>query len=335
MRLLTVELRRLSARRLLRLALVAAVLAVLVVDGLIAARSGKDIAGARANAVKVEQQQYADCVTLAATHPAGGPTKADCDQQRPAAQAQACLARAALDATPATDCARIKDMYVNDPRFHFADHAQDLLTGTTTILMAAAIVIGASTIGAEWQSGTFGSLLTWEPRRQRVLAAKLLAPVLAMSALTALILPLITAAAWLAADLRGTTAGTTGHIWAMQAAEYGRAVGLIALVTLIGAGLAAVTRHTVAAVGIVGGYFVGGEVVGGVVSSWWRQHGLFAHLVAFMRGTWVYSKRELTGRGEAFHEHTLHAVNGAVVVAVLAVVAVGSAAVVLSRRDVT
>jgi len=33
-------------------------------------------------------------------------------------------------------------------------------------------VIGASSIGAEWQARSITTLLTWEPRRARVLAAK-------------------------------------------------------------------------------------------------------------------------------------------------------------------
>src|SRR3954469_3289779 len=182
MTLLMVELRRLASRRLFRLTIVGAFLAVVVIDGLIAARSNTDIAGARAAAVRVEQQQYTDCLALAAAHPgaADAPTRADCDRQRPAAQAEECVLRAGQDAHAIKDCARIRDMFVNDPRFHFADHARDLLTGAATILMAVAVVLGASATGAEWQSGTFASLLTWEPRRQRVLAAKLLAPVAGM-----------------------------------------------------------------------------------------------------------------------------------------------------------
>jgi ABC-2 type transport system permease protein len=337
MRLLLVELRRLGSRRLVRLTVVLAFLSVLLVDGVIAVRSDKDIAGARATASRVEQQQYRDCLAFAAAHPGAtdGPSRADCDQQRPTAQARACLARAAEGHAPADECARIRDMYLNDPRFHLADHVRDLLTGTTTILMAVAVVLGASALGAEWQSGTFASLLTWEPRRQRVLAAKLVAPVVVTTAMTAVILPLITAGAWLAADLRGTTTGTTSHVWALAAAEYGRAVGLIALVTLIAGGLAALTRHTVAAVGIVGGYLVAGEVVGGIVSAWWRQHGLAAHLVAFMRGTWSYSTPVLTPAGEQLQVRTLHAAGGALVVSALAAVAVAAAATLLARSDVS
>jgi ABC-2 type transport system permease protein len=332
MTLLAVELRRLLTRRLFRLTLVAVFLAVLVVDGLIAARSGRDIAGARAAAVRVEQQQYDDCVT--AVQEPGGPTKAYCDQQRPAAQAKACLARAGEDRTPAADCARINDMYVNDPRFHFADHARDLLAGATLILLAIAVVVGASAIGAEWQSGTFGSLLTWEPRRQRVLAAKLLSPALLSTALAAVTLSLMVAGGWLAAALRGTTSGTSGHTWAVLAAQYGRSVGLIALVTLIAAGLAALTRHTVAAVGIIGGYLIAGEVVGGTVSSWWRQHGVFAHLVALIRGSWSFSTSVRTATGEQVQVQTLHAASGAIVVSMIAAAAVAAAALVLGRRDV-
>ena len=82
----------------------------------------------------------------------------------------------------------------------------------------------------------------------------------------------------------------TGHLWAQLAAQYGRSVGLLALVTLIAAGLGAVARHTVAALAVVGGYLVAGEVVGGVVSRWWHTHALAAHLYAFMQGTWTYSK---------------------------------------------
>ena len=66
--------------------------------------------------------------------------------------------------------------YFNDPRFHFADHPRDMLTAAAYIFMAVGLVLAASFVGAEWQAGTFASMLTWEPRRQRVLAAKLVAP---------------------------------------------------------------------------------------------------------------------------------------------------------------
>jgi hypothetical protein len=336
MKLFLVELRRLTSRRLFRFTVLAALLTVLVVDGLIAARSSTDIAGARATAVNVEQQQYADCLALASAHPAAtdAPTKGDCDRQRPAAQAQACLAQVGHGPVTVNECNRVREMFVNDPRFHFADHARDLLTGGATILMAVAIVLGASATGAEWQSGTFAALLTWEPRRQRVLSAKLVAPVVGMTAITAVVLPLLVAGGWVAARTRGTTAGTNGHVWAQLAAQYGRSVGLLALVTLIAAGLGAVARHTVAALAVVGGYLVAGEIVGGVVSRWWHTHALAAHLYALMQGTWTYTKVTVTATGEQPQLHTLHAAGAAVLVAVIAALAAVAASATLARRDV-
>jgi ABC-2 type transport system permease protein len=337
MRLLQVELRRLAARRVFRWTVVVSILAVLVIDGLIGARSDKDIAGARAAAVRVEQQQYGSCVALAAQQPStsSGPTKADCDQQRPAAEAKACREQQQRDHVVNDNCARVADMYVNDPRFHFADHARNMLTGAATILMAAAVVLGASAIGAEWQAGTFASLLTWESRRQRVLVAKLAAPTIVVAVLAAITMPLLVAGGWLAAHLRGTTAGTTGHLWSLLAAQYGRSVLLVALVALIAAGLAALTRHTVAALGVVGGYLVAGEIVGGLVSKWWQTHGLVAHLYAFMRGTWSYTTVTLTPTGDSVRTHQLHAAGAAVLVAVLTAAVVAAASTLLSRRDVS
>ena len=131
-RLLGVEIKRLLARRLFRLVVVLGLLGVLVVDGIIAARSNTDVAAAKAKAVRIEQQSYDSCISFAAAGN-GGPTKAECDSQRPAAQMQQC--RTENPVHPDQDCSWILNEYYQDPRFHFAEHAKDLLTGTAYILM--------------------------------------------------------------------------------------------------------------------------------------------------------------------------------------------------------
>ena len=224
--------------------------------------------------------------------------------------------------------------FYNDPRFHFADHARDLITGAAFIFMAIGLVLAASSVGAEWQSGTFASLLTWEPRRQRVLAAKLVAPVLGLLALAIPLMLLLEGGGWLAADLRGTTQGADAHLFWQIASQYGRVVGLLALVALIGAALAAVTRHTVAVLALVGGYLIAGEIVAGIASAWWRNHGLFAHLIAFVRGNYDYFTNTRTLGGLRMQQHFLHADSSAIIVAIIAAVAVVLAAVTLQRRDV-
>jgi ABC-2 family transporter protein len=338
-RLLKVELSRLMSRRLFRLTAILGLLAVLAIDGLIAGHSSKDVAGATARANTELQQQYQNCLS-AVGQPGGGPTKRDCDDELPASQVKDCLAHIAAQPVPnvtAADCRRNagQNPYYNDPRFHFADHAKDLLTGAAFILMAVGLVLAASSVGAEWQAGTFASMLTWEPRRQRVLAAKLVAPVIAVAVLSVTLGAVLVAGAVVAANTRGTMDGTTSHLVGQLFVMAARVVGLVALVTLIGAALAAFTRHTVAVVALVGGYLIAGELVGAIVSEWWRNHGLAAQLVAFVRGDYRYSVHTRTLSGDVFTDHFLHAGGAAIIVSALTVLFVVTASVTLGRRDVT
>jgi ABC-2 type transport system permease protein len=331
-RLLKVELGRLMSRRLFRLVVILGLLGVLVIDGIIAARSNTHVAAARVRATQLEQQAYDQCLTLVGTG-AGAPTKADCASQRPAAQLQQC--EAANPTHPEQNCAGILTEYFQDPRFHFADHAKDLIAGATYILMALSLVVAASSIGAEWESGTFAALLTWEPRRPRVLAAKVVVPVAAMTVVAALLGSVLLLGADLAAAIRGTTAGTTPQLVHELLSMAGRCLGLIALVSLIGAALATVTRHTVAVVAAIGGYLVAGELVGGIVSTWWRFHGLSAQLLALVRGEFRFTKYARTGRGLVGRDYLLHAGWAAVIIGTVAASLLAVAAVTLSRRDVT
>jgi ABC-2 type transport system permease protein len=49
----------------------------------------------------------------------------------------------------------------------------DVLLGTNGLLIALFLLLGASFVGAEWHAGTMTTLLTWEPRRVRVILAKI------------------------------------------------------------------------------------------------------------------------------------------------------------------
>lgn len=65
----------------------------------------------------------------------------------------------------------------NADEFFTSGNLPGILAGTTVPLVLAAWVIGASSIGAEWHSGAMATTLTWEPRRFRLISAKLLAVV--------------------------------------------------------------------------------------------------------------------------------------------------------------
>ena len=51
----------------------------------------------------------------------------------------------------------------------------DVLMGTSLVLVSVGWMLGASAIGADWHSGHLTTILTWEPRRGRVLVAKIAA----------------------------------------------------------------------------------------------------------------------------------------------------------------
>lgn len=340
-RLVRVELSRLLTRRLLRVAVVLGLVGVLAVDGLIAARSSNDIAAARASADAQLQQQYQSCMAQVGAVKGQGPTKDDCNGMLPAGQLKSCLAIAAenvKNGPTAADCRRNVGFnpYFNDPRFHFAANVKDLLTAAAYLLMAVGLVLAASFVGAEWQAGTFASMLTWEPRRQRVLAAKLLAPVLVWTVVSAFLTAVLVSGAALAAATRGTLDGTTSHLVQQNVIMAARVMGLVALVSLIGGAIAAFTRHTVAVVAVTAGYLIAGELVGGLASVWWRHHGLAAQLLAFIQGRTGYYLNPPRGVDPATWngQRFLHAGPAALIVILVAAVLVIAASTLLGRRDV-
>ena len=157
-----------------------------------------------------------------------------------------------------------------------------------------------------------------------------------MAVLTAVVLPLLEAGAALAAGTRGTLDQTTSHLVGQLAVMGLRVVGLVALMTLIGGAIAVFTRHTVAVAGVLGGYLIAVELVGGMASTWWRHHELVQQLAALVQGRISYfvdpprGVDPSTWNGERF----LHAGPAAAIVGALAVALVAIASLALDRRDV-
>jgi ABC-2 type transport system permease protein len=344
-RLLLVELRRLFARRVTRLLAVAMLLGIVATGIATAVNSDRDVAGAHARARaeasrSFEQQQQ---------------FRADCLKSVPPDQAdQACPP---VDAQQTPESA-----YYVDPRFSFHDHVRDLIGGGVSIAAMVALIVSASFIGGEWQAGTYGVLLTWEPRRLRVHAAKLLAALLGCLAIAAVAIGLLVGVGALVAATRGTfdtvlqdtafqgsgvdggpvqqVIGTAQHftrgVWAM----YGRGLVVVGLLSLVGAALATLTRSTVAALGAAIGYLIVGEaVLGSIHGGDWRHHLLQIRLAALVNGkeSWVVPVRGSDG-SESFDPrnlHVIHALPAGVTIGALALILVLLAAWFLERRDVT
>ena len=86
----------------------------------------------------------------------------------------------------------------------------DILRGTSFVVFLIGVVLGGSSVGADWQQGTMAALLTWEPRRVRVFVTRavvVMSFVFVIAVVLQIALALMLAAG---ASLRGDTGGTGG-----------------------------------------------------------------------------------------------------------------------------
>lgn len=228
--LIAVELRRLLGRRLL-LGLTALAVVGFAIAGLAAYAASDDSPRAVAEAALERERVMRECV-------------ANVERQRSTGPAPS-TAPAAVDPQEFCD----EQVWVADPRFRYSDITWIL--GTLAIpLMMLAWLIGASFIGAEWHSRSLTTLLTWEPRRVRVLGAKALA-VIAVLFLWALLLEILLAGAlYPAGEFEGSMAGVNGQ-WFRDLFELMLRVGAMAAgAGLMGLSLATIGRNTAAAFGV-------------------------------------------------------------------------------------
>lgn len=326
-RLVRVEVRRLLARRLLRV-LGAALLAGLAIGAVTTAvHSSRDLAAAR---VKAERQvaQFAG---------------------QSAVQRQKCeTGKAAGQVPPEVDCAELEpgataaDFYV-DPRYNFARSVPNAVAGAIVGAAVLGVVLGASAVGAEWSAGTFAGLLTWEPRRLRVLAAKLLAlaAVVVAIALAAVAVQLLVY--WGIAGTRGTLSGTTSRaVWDVVWRGL-RGVGLVGLLTVAAAATAGILRSTAGALGAAAGYLVAFEIFSRNLRPGWTRWLLSSNAGALVNGkVQIYpptsSSATYGPTPESFlgpRVFTLHASRAAIVLSLGTAALVALWGLLLRRRDVT
>ena len=153
------------------------------------------------------------------------------------------------------NCVPRPTVVVHDPRFHLTN-LKNVFGAVSAVLAVLVALIGASLIGAEWPSRTITTILTWEPRRMRVLAAKSIATVVVAVVLAVATLVLLGLALLPAALIHGTTMGTTGAWWRSLAGVGRRGTALVALVGLMGFAIATIGRNTAAALIVFFGYTI-------------------------------------------------------------------------------
>ena len=202
--------------------------------------------------------------------------------------------------------------------------------GSAAILLTlAGFVLGATLFGADYVSRALTTLLTWEPRRSRVLGARAAscAAVTACASLAAL--ALLCVALLPAALAHGSGASPTGS-WSLSMAGLAlRCALLAAAVSAIGVSCAAIGRSTPAALAIIAVYWIAAERTALGIGQW-----LSRWLLVALAQSWVAAgpRSSATSRGG---QGTGHAIATAGLLLLAAVLALHALATwMLTRRDI-
>lgn len=265
-RLLHAELRRISARRLVQLLVLLIGLAA-IAGGLLAFLTTSSLSGS------AYQQRVQDAATRRAAVQAE--VRRCIDQHQPGSTAPP------SDATLKI-CVPDKTIRALDPRFHHT-RWRAVLQASSGVLAAVAWLLGASLIGAEYQSRSLTTTLTWESRRSRVFAAKAMTAIGFAVLLTACSLLLVELAMIPAATLHGApTNGEPGP--AALAGVVLRGSALSAIAAALGFSLATLGRHTAAALGAGFAYVIILENILGGAFPGWRRWLLLGNTITFLSG---------------------------------------------------
>ena len=215
---------------------------------------------------------------------------------------------------------------VSDPsqtggRFAYAN-VDEILLGLSTLFTILALVLGASFFGADWQKGAVTTTLTWEPRRVRLMAMKLLACAIAGAVLVLLLQLAFAGAMWPVAAIKGSMSGVDGG-WVRSAAGLMLRIGAISAFTaVIGCSLASIGRNTAVAIGVNFAYFAVIENLLRGFKPQWRPYLLGDNTAQILSNQLVISP-----------DHSM--LDAALVILAYAAVFVGAAMLLFARRDVT
>jgi ABC-2 type transport system permease protein len=329
MRLTKVELRRLFSRRLTTIAMLGA----LVVTGLMlfgVFQEAKPLSGAEMASQQAQfdqahkdwvvngDQQLADCLTQQAEMQKTDP-KANfgCNQMEP------------------------KRENWGKPQAKFAEMMPRNLLAGAFLLTFVGFVVGVSLVAAEFSSGSMSNWLTFEPRRMRVYASKLAAPGLGLVPAGVVLLGLLTAGVWLIVRHFSPAVVTTAKVWGDLGEMGARALALALAAAVTGAALGVLLRRTVAVFGVAIGYLVLVEGVFGQALRGAQPWLLQLNVTSWLQHGASYNAGEVC-KSDAQGGYMCESVqkiltfgHSSAYLGVLVVLAVGLAALVFRRRDVS
>ena len=299
-RLLSSELLRARSRKLVK------VLFIVGVFGIVVGVTIGAFNSSRPSPADLTQARHAMADNLRNCMSVRGPG----GQEGPGPTAQQCR-------VPLREFLQVKAFDVND--------IGNLLRGTSVNLIVIGWLIGASLAGAEWAAGTMTTLLAWEPRRVRVLLAKLVAAIVTVLILTLALQLLLAGGLWLLAVTRGVNVPQP-DLWHGIFGSMLRVSALASVAGVFGMAIAMITRSVAAA---MASGFIYLAVLEGLIRAY--RPGLSRYLVGDNSAAWV------TGRPFSASDpaHAVSVAHAVVVLLVYAAIFVTAAAFSFRGRDVT
>lgn len=325
-RLLRAEFRRLAARRYTRVALVLSLVGYLIAVALLWHTHERTTPADIAQATAQRDQQIAQDTAYIE----------QCKSQVPVEkQAEACGVAPTPESYPISYFLRNQPF----PPSEVEDFA--LAVGVATAMLA--FLLAATFIGAEWSSKNLIAWLFWEPRRLRVMAAKLLALLSSVLVLAVLAQVIWFGTAKVLLHYRGLPVSSLGpqaeHFWSHVVNAQLRAALLVLITGLIGFSLASLMRNSAAALGVAFVYFAVVENVIRALNPNLQPYLFTTNLAAWIvsSGITVYGK-QVYNPAEGYvlpKEIHISNVHGGVMLLVFAGIATVVSLAVFARRDLS
>jgi ABC-type transport system involved in multi-copper enzyme maturation permease subunit len=228
------------------------------------------------------------------------------------------------DALNNKDAMTLSQLWLTKPAAAAQHLKRDNAIATISVLSyLLAVVIGASAVGAEYRAGTVTTILTWEPRRVRLLVARLAAAAVVAMAFF-LLVQLAFIGAWALGVAINGRSGTGGDFWRDVALLLARATVIAGALAVISGAIATIGKNTAAAMGIWFGYLIAIEAI---LRS--QVEGLIPWFLTPNVGA-LYGWESVTQNG-----HTVTGGEGALRLALYVVLFGVAAVTIFQRRDVT
>jgi len=151
------------------------------------------------------------------------------------------------------------EWYLHRPQLSVADERGGTGLGVLTILVGLVMLIGTTFVGHDWHSGSMSNQLLFEPRRLRVWAAKAGVVLLTGLVVSATVLAAYWGALWVLAESRDLQA--SGAEWELIRHSAMRGSLLVALAGFGGYAMTMFFRSTVATLGVLFAFTIGGSLV--------------------------------------------------------------------------